>query len=584
MSKKSRVFAWDFAFIAGGVFFTQALAFGAGNPVGDFLSSRNVCVSTLLSLEDLIRLKKLVESDPALALMAKRLEGTLLEYAETGQLNRERMEGEVFLSLVEVRDRGLLPGVIAKAIEGARKHPAFPSELKVDEAVVVPMVSVILDAELHARGFFPGGVRKAAFTPWDELAKKQTAAVQASGKSPILRTQDFEQEFSQLTKTRFLPAGQMIFSAYAESALKETVSAIESAQQSIWMSTWAIYDDVIGSRIVDLLIEKKKKGIDVRVVVDRLTSLRPGYGKNVQRLEAEGVPTIRWVSEENPYFGQHGKELIIDARSDRSIVRHGGRNFGDVYYHTGGEGVARWDDVDLQVTGPATQDKATEFRRLWNVQVDRLKRDGAEKGLLPIGELGPRKEKNSLHGFSARVAFLEHLPNAAGEDPIYLGMLKAIESAQQTISIANAYFILTPALKDALIRARKRGVYVEVLTNSAESIDEKMITNPILKSLGELIPSGVEVYVKRGKDTLHAKYAVFDSMLTMVKSYNLHPRSLRYERETATVVLDSRFATEALNNFTRDTNKGRRVRSISELGMTKSKLGDYAEMYFFDQL
>ena len=68
----------------------------------------------------------------------------------------------------------------------------------------------------------------------------------------------------------------------------------------------------------------------------------------------------------------------------------------------------------------------------------------------------------------------------------------------------------------ALLDALKRGVRVTILTNSAESVDEPIVSAPILGS------------------------------------FNLHPRSIRYEWEIAQNVLDARFAADLDRAFQAD--------------------------------
>src|SRR5690606_14702925 len=96
-------------------------------------------------------------------------------------------------------------------------------------------------------------------------------------------------------------------------------------------------------------------------------------------------------------------------------------------------------------------------------------------------------------------------------DPIYALTVYAIENAKESIDIANAYFILTPALEEALVAALERGVEVRIITNSMQSIDEPMIALPIIQSVAKLAQKGAKVFLKKGQ-TLHTKMLRVDQM------------------------------------------------------------------------
>ena len=60
----------------------------------------------------------------------------------------------------------------------------------------------------------------------------------------------------------------------------------------------------------------------------------------------------------------------------------------------------------------------------------------------------------------------------------------------KTIDIENAYFLNVPGLNQLLHAALMRGVEVRILTNSKTSVDEPLLSEPIMKSLPDLVESG----------------------------------------------------------------------------------------------
>ena len=186
-----------------------------------------------------------------------------------------------------------------------------------------------------------------------------------------------------------------------------------------------------------------------------------------------------------------------------------------------------------------------------------------------------------------KVSLINHDPEKATQgSTIMLTILKAIRTAKTQIDIENAYIILFPALKNELKKAiNERHVKVRVFTNSGESVDEPIVSVPILRSVSEFADMGAEVYVKKGA-TLHSKLIVVDSQLTMIMSYNLHPRSERVEGEMAVVVNDKAFANQVHDIFTQDTtqDKAYRIRSSSDVKMPNSPASIPTLRLFFDML
>jgi phosphatidylserine/phosphatidylglycerophosphate/cardiolipin synthase-like enzyme len=192
-----------------------------------------------------------------------------------------------------------------------------------------------------------------------------------------------------------------------------------------------------------------------------------------------------------------------------------------------------------------------------------------------------RKARNV--GGDAKAAVVNHVPGPDGDAHILLGTLKAIEGATESVDIENAYFITTPAIQQALFDALERGVKVRLLTNSDQSVDEPIVSAPIMGSLPALIEKGAEVYVKQG-DTLHSKFMVVDGHFAQVGSYNLHPRSHRYEGELMIHVLDDDFAGDMTDAFQKDLDSAIHLEHASDVEVPKTALSALADRYFFDQL
>jgi cardiolipin synthase len=117
--------------------------------------------------------------------------------------------------------------------------------------------------------------------------------------------------------------------------------------------------------------------------------------------------------------------------------------------------------------------------------------------------------------------------------------LAAIESAQDEILIANAYFFPGMRFRHALLRAAARGVRVTLFLQGKVEYTLQHYASRAL--YGTLLQAGVEIY-EYHKGYLHAKVAVVDRHWATVGSSNIDPFSLLLAREANVVVEDRAFA------------------------------------------
>ncbi len=345
---------------------------------------------------------------------------------------------------------------------------------------------------------------------------------------------------------------------------------IDRAKRTIHVMSWAFYDDGTGWAAARKLAAKAVEGVQVRVLVDGQVGGRSAHDDTLKIMERNGVEVIRWKSGDpaRPYDGTHRKVIIVDGVE--AIA--GGMNFGDEYSHRGPAGTQKWRDTDVYLAGPSVLDAERVFARVWNEIIGRSRQFPYARVAAPAEVPG---------GGDLRVAVFDHTPGK--DENIMLATLKAIEGATASIDLEHCFFMKIPAVHQALLAALKRGVRVRILTNSAATIEETVVSVAILSSLPELIDAGAEVFLKRG-DMLHSKFMIVDGFFTSIGSYNLHPRSYRFEGEMTVNVLGGSAAQEMTEAFERDIAAAEAVRESGDIEIPKSPLGHLAKWVFFDQL
>lgn len=437
----------------------------------------------------------------------------------------------------------------------------------------------LISAELCIRGVLPQ-CSTITYESWDKIAARHDALLTA-GDAGSLSDDATIADIARLAGTDFKPGNAVEMLIDGEASWAKRAELIDGAAQYIDVITWAFYDDPTGWEAARTLLKKAtEEGVRVRVMFDERVATHAPYKAVTDWLREQAFPpkpgvlgqgslqVIGWQDEQRPYDGQHRKMLIVD----RAHVVAGGLNYGDWYSHQNPDEPQRWRDTDVYVQGGAAAEAARVFNKLWN---DQIQTRSLKQTLAPFSIRRPATAGDE------RVAVVTH--RAGHDEHILLSLLRAIEAAKTSIDIETAYFITIPSLDSALRRAIKRGVKVRLLTNSADSVDETLITSAILTTAKRLSDAGGEVYLRRGS-TLHSKFLIIDGTFTSIGSYNLHPRSYRMEGEVMFHILGTKAASELTAAFEKDLKAADLISPAKPLVIPKNPLTALALRFFPDQL
>ncbi|MCE3014185.1 MAG: phosphatidylserine/phosphatidylglycerophosphate/cardiolipin synthase family protein [Proteobacteria bacterium] len=137
---------------------------------------------------------------------------------------------------------------------------------------------------------------------------------------------------------------------------------IKSAKETILMSSLVFVCDPSTQELTDLLIEKKKEGVDVRVLVDKSISTFLKHKACVNQMKAAGINVILaddfWKYHNFTIY--HTKNLVVDFK----VAIAGGSNMIDADNTARGVDFKNR-DIDLEVTGPMVTDMALAFLEDW---------------------------------------------------------------------------------------------------------------------------------------------------------------------------------------------------------------------------
>ena len=285
----------------------------------------------------------------------------------------------------------------------------------------------------------------------------------------------------------------------------EWMKAIESARKSINLEMYIIHNDNTGRRFRDLMAEKARQGVKVRVLYDWVGSHGPLAYRMWKSARDAGVEVraasppsldslLGWASRD------HRKLLTID----RSLAFISGLCMGDAWAGDPARGVAPWRDTGVEILGPAVADAEASFAEAW-------KKAG---GSISAAEI-PRREDLAPAG-NVALRIVAASPETAG---LYRLDLMVAASVCKTLWLSDAYFIGTSAYLQALRSAALDGVDVRVLVPHGSDI--QWIANISRTLYRSLLEAGVRVFEWNGP-MMHAKTAVADGRWARIGSTNLN--------------------------------------------------------------
>jgi cardiolipin synthase len=331
--------------------------------------------------------------------------------------------------------------------------------------------------------------------------------------------------------------------------------AIASARSTIDMETYILEDDEVGHRFVDALVERQRAGVQVNLIHDSVGTIKTPATFFTPLTDA-GIHVVEF-NPVNPLHAKKGWELnqrdhrklmVVDGR----VAILGGINISAVYSSRGssgsggsgggsshgrkppdGDGTASsrdagWRDTDVRIEGPA----AAEFQRLF------LETWKSQKGP-ELGDQGyfPEHPESPGHSVVRAVGSAPDEPYAI----MFSALLSAINSAESTVHLTNAYFVPDPQLLQALEAAAQRGVDVSLVLPG--HTDSWLVYQAGHHYYEPLLEAGVKIHERRGP-VLHAKTAVIDGVWSTVGSTNLDWRSFHHNQEIDAIVLGPEFAGE----------------------------------------
>lgn len=309
-----------------------------------------------------------------------------------------------------------------------------------------------------------------------------------------------------------------------ELAYPEMLKELKNAKKFIFLEYFIIKNGTMWSKILKILEEKAKEGLDVRLIYDDMGCIALLPTSYPKQMEEKGIKCIAF-NKLNPFLGvimnnrDHRKMMIIDGKT----VFSGGMNLADEYINLE-HPYGKWKDNGIKITGEVVWNFTIMFLNMWNSyrkddeDYKKYKYDFSKENLEQNGYTIPYGETP--------------LDNEIVGENVYLNI---INQAQKYVYIMTPYLIIDTDMINSLILAAKRGVDVRIVV---PGIPDKKIVYSLTTSYFEtLIKNGVKIY-KYTPGFVHSKVFVSDDNIATVGTINLDYRSLYLHFECGVFMQD----------------------------------------------
>ena len=311
---------------------------------------------------------------------------------------------------------------------------------------------------------------------------------------------------------------------------------IRSAEEFIHLQYYIFKNDDLGTKLIDLLTQKAKQGVKVRVLYDDLGS-KSLNKRSLRKLKEAGGEVEAFFPSKLPLinfrinFRNHRKLVIIDGKTGYL----GGFNVGDEYLGLK-EKFGYWRDTHLRITGSAVYAIQTRFILDWN-QASHRYDISYSPNLFP-----PVEEKGNID-----MQIVSSGPDSELEQIKY-GFIKLITSAKKSIWIQTPYFVPDVSMMDAL-QIGLTGKDVRIMIPNKP--DHPFIYWATMSHIGEILKAGAKVYIYNN-GFIHAKTLIVDGKLSSVGTANIDIRSFKLNFEVNAFIYDEGIAQELTEGYAKD--------------------------------
>lgn len=328
-----------------------------------------------------------------------------------------------------------------------------------------------------------------------------------------------------------------------DETFRQMIQDMSDAKDHIHFQFYIIRHDTTGQQFKQVLMDKAREGVKVRVIYDGVGCVRLDK-RYITELKSAGVEVVTFFPVILPFlnnklnYRNHRKIVIIDGK----IGFVGGLNIGDEYLGKDTR-FGFWRDSHLRVEGESVYLLQNIFLKDWffvtdeSIEGDRyypsLTEEPGEE-LIQIAASGPDSDWES----------------------IWQMYFSIIATAQEKIYITSPYFVPDDSISMALKTAALSGLDVRLLLPSRP--DHQTVFWASRSYFQELLEAGVRFYLYQ-PGFVHAKILLVDGVVASIGTANMDIRSFQHNFEVNAILYNSNSVYKLEEDFIQDLMDSREL-------------------------
>lgn len=344
------------------------------------------------------------------------------------------------------------------------------------------------------------------------------------------------------------------------------IESIKNAREYIHLEYYTFKSDKIGQKIIDLLCEKAKEGVEIRLIYDAVGSLSLS-NKAIKQMKDAGIEVHCFLPLKHGFYNQkvnfrnHRKIIVIDGK----VGFVGGLNIGDEYLGRN-KRYGFWRDTHLKVEGEAIITLQEIFLLDWAYV--------SEERLIDEKYFNVELIKDQLGGTQII---------SSGPDSSLQGIMSDIyyellASAKKSIYIATPYFVPNKAIRTVLSMAAKKGIDIKIIV--PEKNDGYLTQYATRSFFAEMLENDIEVYMYT-KGFLHEKVIIIDEKFASVGTANVDLRSLHLNFEVNALLYETESIKDLVKYYQIDIQESTEVNksTYENRGLTVRTKESFARLF-----
>lgn len=295
----------------------------------------------------------------------------------------------------------------------------------------------------------------------------------------------------------------------------ERLKGIQQARRTIHFETFYITPGYRADEFAAALAKQAQAGVEVHLLADSFgaISMPREYWKQLREagVNVRFFHPFSWRIPLRYNIRTHRKLLLLDGE----VAFIGGMGVSDCWEGMKEHGETEcWLDLEVRLTGSIVSILEGIFMQHW-LYVGGVARLGAEV-------FNP-----ALSGGSDILVTPRNAPSPRSS--VYALFYTSVLAAKRRIWIASPYFLPDANARNALLKAKRNGIDVRILTVGPRN-DKKLVYYAVRERYRDLLSAGIEIYEYQ-PSMMHAKVLLVDEHWVSTGSTNFDPRSLFHNDE-----------------------------------------------------